>query len=72
MRITRDIVEKTIVISIAHFCKSFCVVRTQFRAYAAADKCLSYSVPLSEVRVKPIQALAPYVSFVKMTALKTL
>jgi len=73
IRITcdRPIVEKPVVVSIAHFCKSFCIDRTQFRAYATTDKHASI-ISLPEARVKPIQALAPYVSFAKMTALKTL
>jgi len=49
----------------------FCFCRTQFRAFTTADKCFD-SFSVAEARVKPTQALTPYVSFAKMTALKTL
>jgi len=38
-RITCDTAEKPIVVSIAHFCKSFCVYRTRFRAVERVGKC---------------------------------
>jgi len=41
MWIMRDVVEKPIVVSIAHSCKSFCVDRTQFRAFTTMDKCFN-------------------------------
>ena len=71
MRITRDIVEKPIVRSITNFCKSFNVYKTQFRAFAATVKCFN-SVSLWGTGETTPSACTVYVSFAKMTALKTL